>query len=426
MIAQKTDNSYLPKKPAPSLMTWTVASFFICCSLASVNCEPRVGNNLEPFEDPIATTAMDFSGPGRIHYQTTGPTWNDDNILIEDRLWELSDSDQVSPGTLDAARSEMAVYCSGATPVITVHPSWQKQSAPQPGTYTFSGVLITEEIRIPLFFAQGELEIKGDSYLPVEIWTDPLAAHTAGLFDLEIEHTYQLSGPVSNQPLSRISRHRFAQTWRCPLPGTPLYKQIIEWGCAWIQGYHDDQGEITENTLAAQLLEAMGKLSEQGYRYGPFGRPDNPPDRAEVFLDFKQSACGEFRGFFMALLETQGIDANWLWFWFSEPSSQRYSMYQTREIAALGTDSQIWRYSDHIVVEVNGVVYDPTYLVTRPDADTYEDFMFASFCYGEDRHCQHANDWCTIPGGPHGICIVNPQGFSEAVGPNRFRGEDYH
>jgi hypothetical protein len=100
-------------------------------------------------------------------------------------------------------------------------------------------------------------------------------------------------------------------------------------------------------------------------------------------------------------------------------------MYETREIAALGRDVMTWRYSDHIMVEVNGRVYDPTYLVIEESMETYEDFMFARYCYGEDSSCGGANSWCTIPGGPQGICIDNPPGYDPEIGPPVFRGEDY-
>ncbi|MBU1238863.1 hypothetical protein KKF84_13835, partial [Myxococcota bacterium] len=241
------------------------------------------------------------------------------------------------------------------------------------------------------------------------------------LYTLEITSVYTVEGTTYTQ----VSHMRFAQTWRCPLPGTPLYERILRWGSSWIDDTLDDQSEASENVLAETLLFGMYNLEPLGYRYGPFPRPSDFVDRAEVFLDFPQMACGEFRGFYMALVESQGIDANWLWFWYNYPSSTAPSMYETRFIAALGTDEMYWRYQDHIVVEVNGKVYDPTYLVAAESADEYEDYMFEDFCYGEDVHCGGANGWCTIDDGPQGICVDNLPGYVEGESPPRHRGEDY-
>jgi hypothetical protein len=316
----------------------------------------------------------------------------------------------------------MAAYASDATAVLTVTPAWRGEGEPPAGSYHFTGVLTAGDgTELPWFDVNGELTPVEGGFAPVSITAAPLPTATARVWELAMTHVYSIAGVT----YSHTHYQELAQTWRAPLPGTPLYQQILRWGGEWIDGTVQDLGEPTENQLAETLLFGMNALADLGYRYGPFPRPSTIVDRAEVFLDFRQSACGEFRGFYMALTETQGIDSNWLWFWFNKPSSTWYSMYETIVIAALGRTPQVWRYQDHIVVEVNGVVYDPTYIVTKPDATAYEDFMFARFCYGEDESCRHSQDWCTIPGGPQGVCIDNPPGHDTTIGPGRFRGEDY-
>ncbi len=400
----------------------TITRFLAAGFLLLAACDGPRKKGTVPLEDPIATAAIDFGGTGRIFYTITGPTWTDPNVPVQERLFDMSQGMLNERGELVPETLRMAAYASGARAQLIFMPAWRGEGAPPSGTYRFTGRLTASDGTTHDWFdAQGELQITESGYAPVTVDATPLPMATARVWELAVTHMYVVNG----RTWSRTHYQELAQTWRAPLPGTPLYEQILRWGGEWIDATVEDQGEATENVLAERLLFGMKALEDLGYSYGSFPRPSNIVDRAEVFLDFKRSACGEFRGFYMALVETQGIDANWLWFWFNQPSSTWYSMYETRVIAALGRTAQVWRYQDHIVVEVNGVVYDPTYVVTSPDATAYEDFMFARFCFGEDRPCQHASDWCTIPSGPQGVCIDNPPGYDPAIGPGRFRGEDY-
>ncbi len=384
--------------------------------------DPAKKSHSTPLTDPIATATIDFTGAGRINYKITGPTWETPNIEVTARLFELTEGQLNDRGELVPEVLHMAAYASDATALLTVTTAWRGEGEAPAGTYRLTGVLTaTDGTELPWFDVSGELAPAAAGYEAITIEAAPLPTATARVWELAMTHAYTVAG----QTYSHTHYQEVAQTWRAPLPGTPLYQQILRWGGEWIDAAVEDRGEPTENQLAETLLLGMNHLADLGYRYGPFPRPTTIVDRAEVFLDFKQSACGEFRGFYMALTETQGIDSNWLWFWFNKPSSTWYSMYETIVIAALGRTPQVWRYQDHIVVEVNGVVYDPTYVVTKPDADAYEDFMFARFCYGEDEACRHASDWCTLPGGPQGVCIDNPPGYDATIGPGRFRGEDY-
>ncbi len=406
----------VPSVGVLAVLTAAAVLFTTACT------DPAKKSQTTPLTDPVVTASIDFAGTGRIMYKITGPTWDTPNVEVNERLFELVDGHLNERGELVPEVLHLAAYASGSTAAITVTPAWREDGAPPEGTYRFTGVLTASDgTELPWFDVSGALTPTADGYAPVVFEAAPLPASTARVWELAFTHAYTVAGKTT----ARTHYQELAQTWRAPLPGTPQYQQILRWGGEWIDATVEDLGEPTENQLAETLLFGMNALADLGYRYGPFPRPSNITDRAEVFLDFKQSACGEFRGFYMALVETQGIDANWLWFWFNKPSSTWYSMYETIVIAALGRSAQVWRYQDHIVVEVNGVVYDPTYIVTKPDATAYEDFMFARFCYGEDEACRHASDWCTVPGGPQGICIDNPPGHDPDIGPGRFRGEDY-
>ncbi|MBN2724751.1 MAG: hypothetical protein JXR95_11830 [Deltaproteobacteria bacterium] len=395
-------------------LTFIVSLFF----LTLIGCDDS--SDRKVFSDPYFTSSINFSGVGRIFYTITGPTWDDPNSSPDEILFELGNGYIDSEGYLNGEYNELAAYCSGAAPWLVFHVGTSAEFVDL--DYSYKGTLYSADGEtMELFDVSGTVTPDGTSYPEIFAEAQVLPMDTAKFYILEIQHNLS----DGNTTYSQTTRHEFAQVWRCPLAGTPLYKKIIIWGSEWINGHYPDTGEDTENILAEKLLLGMKNLEPLGYRYGAFPRPSEYNDRAEIFLDFKQSACGEFRGFYMALTETQGIDSNWLWFWFRYPSSEEYSMYQTIDIPALGTDSRVWRYSDHIVVQVNDKVYDPTYLVMADTPDEYEDYMFDSFCYGEDTPCAHAGDWCTVEDGPQGICTENHEGYVEGESPLRFTGEDY-
>jgi hypothetical protein len=401
------------------------------------SCDDDSTNNIPgyiSFEDNIYTSKVEFSGQGRIYYtasaygygdEITSIRWKAPDLEVKEKTIEVGSAHfNIDTKHLIPEFNEMAAYCSDSTPVVTFFPASRGIDPPLDATYSIKGKLISssnEETTV--FDISGELTIEATGYAPLTVTLPKLPTATAKLYSMEITSNYTISG----ETYTTITTSDFAQVYRCPIPGTPLYERIIRWGCSWIDASIEDLGQETENQLAQTLLMGMYNLEPLGYRYGPFPRPSDFVDRAGVFLDFPQSACGEMRGFYMALVESQGIDANWLWFWFNQPSSQEYSMYQTIMIPALGTNEMIWRYSDHIVVQVNGKVYDPTYLVSAESADEYEDYMFASFCYGEDESCgRSSSNWCTFPDGPQGICTENHTGEVEDESPPRFTGEDYH
>ncbi|MBU1220254.1 hypothetical protein KKF34_00060 [Myxococcota bacterium] len=385
-------------------------------------------------EDPVYTDTIDFAGEGRILYEITGPDYETPNVPVGETTF-FAGIPYVLGEEMLPELNYMPAYASSSTPLVKFTPTWKGEGPPPAGTWHLRGVLQDSSgLEIELFDKEGALEPAGDDmgsidegdstsagYKTIEFETQALPSETAKLYNLLITHTYTVNGTT----FSRLSTTEFAQVWRAPLPGTILYYQIIRWGAEWLNGTFSDLGEVTENELADKLLLGMQNLVPLGYRYGSHGKLDHFTNKAEVFLDRKQSSCGDFYGFFMDLVETQGIDANYLIFYFPNPSPEWFSMYETIEIAALGREKRVWRYADHGLVEVNGRVYDPTYGLIMENADVYEDFLFARFCYGGEGKCGAGNTWCLIPGGPQGICSDNEPGYHEELGFIRVRGETY-
>jgi len=396
--------------------------FLLSLCLLFTACDDAQPTPLPLLEDPLRTERIDFSGGGRIYYEITGPDWDTPNVAVGDTL-VVSGQARVDGDVVLPERNWMAAYASDATPLLTFQPAWSGpgETAPE-GTYQLRGTLVDSAgVELELFSAQGALASLEGSYAPIPVTAVQLPHDTAKVYTLVIEHTYT----TGEATYHRVTNTEFAQVWRAPLPNTKLYQQIIRWGSSWIDAHVEDLGEPTENQIADLLLLSLPKLVPLGYRYGSLVRPVPYTNKAEVFLDYKQSACGEFYGFFMDLVETQGIDANYLIFMFPNPTPDWYSMYQTIDIAALGRESKVWRYGDHGLTEVNGRVYDPTYLLIKENADEYEDYLFANFCYGAEGKCGRGNTWCLIPDGPQGICADNEPGYDPDLGFVRYRGETY-
>ena len=370
-----------------------------------------------------------MTGSRRINYEITGPHFTDDHIQVKDTVM-VTGKGKIEKGLLIPDKTYTAAYCSGSTITIKLYPTYREDSPLPELFYSYSGNLLYKETVLHSFTAEDKAIISNNTYEPISIELYTLPENSAKQYTLTLNHTYT----IENTEYTKTTEHIITSTWKCPIVGYPIYEKVINWGAQWLDGTFEDNGETTENLIADKLLTSMKQLEELGFSYGGFSRPpsesDNPDEKlytnkADVFLDFKRSACGEFQGFFQNLLGTQGISSNWLWFYFSDPKSDWYSMYETIDLPALGTSSQVWRYQDHVVVEVNDIVYDPTYLLIKENADAYEDYIFQYFCYGEDRRCVHSSDWCTIDNGPQGVCIENPPGYDSAIGPNRFRGYSY-
>ncbi len=393
-------------------------------------------NSSETRQEVFFIARMDAMGEGRLHYSITGPEWETPNVQVGDTVFSATNG-LSREGFLVGEASHMLAYVSGSSPEFVFWPDSLKSPVPS-GELTISGALRVHpgtgrnESFVPWFTHREELEILEDGYEAVQVFPGRLPGPAARWMELELTFDFDLADGSHHEV---TSRHELALTWRKPLPKTPLYQRILRWGGKWLDRDLPEMGPEPDRTpeekvaieleVADRLLVAMAELADKGYRYGPLKRPSGDYDRAEVFLDFKQSACSEFRGFFMALLETQGMAPNWLAFMFLDPRSDWYSMYETIPMPALGRKTQVWRHANHVVVELHGRIYDPVYGLILGDEDVYEDTVFERFCFGEDTPCVKYPDWCHLPSGPQGICMVNPAGHDPQLGMTRHRGTAY-
>jgi hypothetical protein len=356
---------------------------------------------------PSHPTEVRATGPERLHFTSSGGTWEAPDTQVGDLIWQLGDHDFGHGAALD----QPAAFVAGSTATIEVIVPTRK-----PWTLSASGTWASgaDPVELGSWTASGD----GQSFeipLPerIDALTLALTVHVEG------------HDPVT-------STHTVVTTWAAPIPDTPLYRQPLVWTADWLAGQPSRavsaDPEAQENELALLTLRGMFELGEtDGRTYGPFPRPKEKDNQAHVFLDFKQCACGELRGGLMNLLETHGVDTNWVILTFRNPSPDKLSMYETREIAAIGTDPKVWQHWNHVAVEVNGQVYDPTYNLHHPDFVAYEDDLFERYCYGEDEKCKTPGGWCQQPR-PEGTCIDNPPGYDPDDPTNGMlviRGENY-
>lgn len=315
-----------------------------------------------------STETVRVTGEGRLHHVISGATWEDPDLLVRERVPAGSIAAAVAGSTLRFGDGE-------------------------------SGVAVPRH--------EGEtLEFADELVLPEQV----------GIWDVTVDGR---TIPV-------------VTTWTEPLEDTPLYQQMLLWSGEWLAGMPShavtDDIEVAEDTIALATLRGMEALSEtDGRSYGPFPRPKEKDNQAHVWLDFKRSACGEHRGAFMAFVEAQGVDAQWVLMSFRKPSPEVLSMYETRHIAAVGREAKAWQHYNHVAVEVNGQVYDPSYALHAPDWNAYEDDLFGRYCYGEVEKCKTPGGWCQQPR-PEGTCVDNPAGFDTEDPVMAFdilRGDNY-
>ena len=204
-----------------------------------------------------------------------------------------------------------------------------------------------------------------------------------------------------------------------PVAEAPRYKQALLWSATWGAGEWDRDDPETAHAIARRMTEGIRTLEDEGHSYGSFPRPPRAEidDRVNVYLDFDRTACGEHRGILMALIEYHGIDASWVWYRFPDDSDDEFvtganTHYATRVISAVGREPKVWRMTNHIVVDVAGRIYDPTYTVIKDSWQEYEDWMF-------ERYCRQ-----TFLGFE---CVPNPAGYAEndGVHPRLIRADNY-
>lgn len=372
-----------------------------------------------------------MAGPGgtRLHHEVTGPTWADEHTAVGDTVWELGPEPSIdAQGRLHgASQDQVAAFVAGSPLRVVVDLTGQVD---QPGTLSLRATARWEHApEDVLDLGQTSLSLDaGQAPGTVQLDTIPLPQQV-GVLDLELTTSFSAAQPV----FATQTHHRLPLSWAAPLPDTPLYHRTVTWASTWAAGLpaqaalSEEERPAVEDEIARRLLAGVYSLGEQGHSYGAFKRPKVKDNQAHVALDHPRAACGEYRGLLLALLEYHGVDGQWVMMSFRSPSPDRLSMYETREIAAVGTEPKVWQHWNHVAVDVNGQIYDPTYGLHAPDFATYEDDLFARYCTGEETRCKTPGGWCQQPR-PEGSCEPNPPGFDPddpRMGMKVWRGDDY-
>jgi hypothetical protein len=374
----------------------------LSCSGAPV--EQPVVAPAPPLPD-IAPLRLRATGPGRLHHEQSGPDWDTPNRSIGDDVFRLEggrlDPDRQLTGGTHGAIAALA----GSTLTLDL-----ELAEPVP----------VQALLVPR--GEGEPQSLQLGQGPVELSLPP----RVGVWDLELT--------VQPGPEQLSLSFPVVTTWAPAIEGTPLYEPMLIWSGTWLEGMParsetpPDELEAAEDRIALATLRGIEGLGQQGQRsYGVFKRPKDKDNQAHVWLDNPQSACGEYRGGYMALVEQHGVDAQWVMMSFRDPSPEKLSMYETREIAAVGTEPKVWQHWNHVAVEVNGQLYDPTYALHHATWGDYEDDLFERYCYGESDKCKTPGGWCQQER-PPGSCVDNPPGYDPddpAMGMKVWRGDDY-
>ena len=378
----------------------------------------------------VYPTQIDFlagESGARIHHVRTGPDWTSPDVAVGETAYRSAAAVWSEVGRLRGDElDEPVAYVAGSVAVLEV-----ELYVEAPGRVTLEAVTESRhaEPGEQTHVGRAELAVSAAGAQAVSLTTTPLS-DVVDVLDLFLVYRHE-------DPQGAVTRvetvHPVALAWAPPIDGTPVYERTMLWASEWSAGtpsravLEQDAIESVENEIAGRMLEGVWALGERGYRYGSFDRPKEKDNQAHVFLDFRTAACGEFRGVLLALNEYHGVEANWVMMSFRKPSTGKLSMYETRELPGVGTEPKVWRFWNHVAVEVNGQVYDPSYGLYAPDWNTYEDDLFASYCYGEDVKCKGSEKWCKRPRA-EGLCVDNPAGFDPAdpkMGMEVWRGEKY-
>ena len=389
---------------------------------------PAQGEQLALY--PAAVRFVDAAGLDNRHeFEITGPDWDSPHTLVSDEVWR-SDGLLTPEGTVVPTWSEPAPYTSG-TPLRVLAPLVWRGSGEGPLQLTGIAALTlrsaTDDAYVldlgTVAFDVDAVESREEAGATLITFEDAVVEaqlpRRVDLWSLDID--WSISTPGGPSTTVR-STHSIPTSWRNPIADAPLYRESVVWAARWAAGTWPDYGPGDPRTDEMQHLIALSELhgsrtlEDSGYSYGSFRRPprDQIDDRVNVFLDFHRSACGEFRGLLMALIEFHGIDAHWIWFRFPEPGVDRYSFYKTRPVSAVGRETKNWYDTNHIIVGVGDRVYDPTYTVSKQSWQEYEDWMFEKYCRGRAVPCTGANDWCHRPPDDEDrTCIDNPPGWQQ-------------
>ncbi|MDA3863587.1 MAG: hypothetical protein PF689_06920 [Deltaproteobacteria bacterium] len=408
---------------------------FICALLFGCSTKSEVLPSFVP--ESISFLASDDKN-NRIYHEITGPTWETPNVSVEDQVFILQNGWLDSQNQLNTkGLDEPAAYIAGTPLEIKFDFRFanEKDADNQPVKLDLKLILDSQYTDI---YAGKVLAIKSfpltgmvSDATTLKISTDNLP-QIVDVYQLTIEYSLEKE---DGEKENYFTRHLLPVSLQRPIAGTPVYHRSMLWASKWAAGFflpdnteeeeNDEDMEELEHQISLKMIRGVFGLEEEGYSYGPFPRPEEKDNRAHVFLDFKRTACSEYRGILMALIEYHGIDAQWLTMSFNNYSSSWYSMYETRKIRASGREAQVWRHYNHVVVMVNGRIYDAVYNIWGEDFVDYEDNIFASYCYGEDEECVSPDGWCNYPPPDDRPCLENPPGFDESLGMSITTGERY-
>lgn len=380
---------------------------------------------------PLSVELRDAPGLDNRHaFEITGPHWETPHKTVGDEVWNAGafgviEGDQVRGLGLD----EPAPYTQNTPMNLHATFRWDGDD-PRPDELRVEARALltsttdTERAPIELFVIDehvpaDQVSMSDDAveFSTLEVLTEPLPERI-DLWELTIHWT--LTPRAAGESIEAANEvqtvHRIPTSWRGPTSDVRLYRETVLWSSMWAAGDWSDDQEHTDasiHQISERLMQGVGTLGSYGYEYGTFDRPpkDQIEDRANVFLDFERSACGEFRGILMNLIEYHGINASWVWWKKSHDDDQKLGIYKTRKLAAVGRKAKHWWNTNHIVVTVNDRIYDPTYTVSKPSFADYEDWMF-------EKYCRRASDFCRgecdmDSGEERRHCFDNPPGLEE-------------
>lgn len=395
----------------------------------------------EPVDLYVA--AIDFVNDpevdNRIDYEISGKNFDAPHLQVGERVFSV---DALEPylDLRDERRlipefDEPAPHLRDTPMHLRVGFGQRGQLAAQRLHVVVQGVLhsMSEPARspVPVLVFEGEVDLSE----PLDLVTDRLPSRT-DLYRLQLSWQLNDAACISDCARSRfVTRHLIPTLWRRPRPEAPRYKRMLLWSAQFGAGEWPDgppdapETRQSEREISLAMLDGIATLAQsEGRSYGAFARPeyDGEVDGVDVWLDFPRSACGEFKFALMALIEYQGIDAQWGVLEFLHPASTRLSQYVTYDVPAMGRESQVWYHTNHAFAVVNGEIFDATYNGYAPTIGEFEDNLFAKFCYGQDEPCRTTRDWCDDPPKDGVNCIDNPPGYDPELGFVFYTGDSYN
>ncbi len=420
----------------------------ICLVLA---CSPAETGSVA--SAPISVSLTSVPGADdRVYYVISGNRFNDRHLAVGDLVWRVgSAADQAErsapptrpivdeEGWLQPDFEQPAPFVMARPVFIMADLAWfEAEPAPDALEVTVAARLwsSTHPGREPDDLGMTKQRVFADRsgrYSGFEATLRPLPARV-DVFYLEL--TWSIAACTTDSDCRSLppatTLHTIVSLWKAPRPGVPLYKRTLVWSSRWAAGEWStapSDRRSVEAEISRRLLTGFGTLNDTDDRtYGGFDRPtyDGVVDGVDVFLDHKQCACGEFKHALMAMIEYQGIDAQWGVLQFDDRGPGRLSYYRTKTISALGREIKHWYHWNHAFVLVNDRVYDPTYGLEAESIAAFEDLLFAHYCQGEEGDCSDGSSYCYDPPDDLGRdCVVNPPGLAADFPFRFYRGDSY-